>query len=54
VLRLKGKGLPSHGNEPPGDLYARVVVTLPEGPDADLQKFAASWKANYDPRAKLR
>ncbi len=54
VLRLKGKGLPSHGNEPPGDLYARVVVTLPEGPDADLQKFAASWKANYDPRAKLK
>ncbi|MBU6299389.1 MAG: J domain-containing protein [Alphaproteobacteria bacterium] len=54
VLRLKGKGLPSHGNEPPGDLYARVIVTLPDGPDADLKKFAEGWKANYDPRVKLR
>ncbi|MDE1938720.1 MAG: J domain-containing protein [Alphaproteobacteria bacterium] len=54
VLRLKGKGLPSHGNEPTGDLYARVIVTLPENPDADLQKFAEGWRASYDPRTKLR
>jgi len=54
VLRLKGKGFPAHGGEAAGDLYARLVVTLPDGPDADLQKFAEGWKADYDPRAKSR
>jgi DnaJ-class molecular chaperone len=54
LLRLKGKGLPAHGGEPAGDLYARIVVTLPEEPDEALKKFAESWKADYDPRAKLR
>jgi DnaJ-class molecular chaperone len=58
VLRLKGKGLPgrgtSGGGEHVGDLYVRLVVTLPEKPDSDLQKFAQSWALNYDPRAKLK
>jgi DnaJ-class molecular chaperone len=54
VLRLKGKGIPEQGKEPTGDLYARLVVMLPEAPDAALQKFAESWKASYDPRAKTR
>jgi DnaJ-class molecular chaperone len=54
VLRLKGKGLPAHGGEAAGDLYARIVVTLPDEPDEALRKFAESWKADYDPRAKLR
>jgi DnaJ-class molecular chaperone len=54
VLRLKGKGFPGQGSEPAGDLYARVVVTLPDEPDAELQKFAEGWKTNYDPRAKLK
>ncbi len=54
VLRLKGKGIPGQGKEPAGDLYARLVVTLPDEVDAELQKFAEGWKANYDPRAKTR
>jgi DnaJ-class molecular chaperone len=54
VLRLKGKGIPGQGQEPAGDLYARLVVTLPDAPDEALQKFAESWKASYDPRAKPR
>jgi DnaJ-class molecular chaperone len=58
VLRLKGKGVPARGSagggEGAGDLYARLVVTLPDKPDAELKDFATSWKTEYDPRAKLR
>jgi DnaJ-class molecular chaperone len=52
VLRLKGKGVPAHGGEPAGDLYARVVIALPEGDDPELRKFIEGWKADYDPRGK--
>src|SRR4051812_23629793 len=54
TLRLKGKGIAAHGSAPAGDLYVRLVVTLPEGPDEALKNFAGSWAADYDPRAKLR
>jgi DnaJ-class molecular chaperone len=58
VLRLKGKGVPgrgtSGGGEQAGDLYVRLVVTLPDRPDSDLHKFAEGWKTDYDPRAKLK
>ena len=58
VLRLKGKGIPARGSasggEQAGDLYVRLVVTLPDKPDADLKKFAEGWKTTYDPRAKLK
>jgi DnaJ-class molecular chaperone len=58
VLRLKGKGIPargtSSGGEAAGDLYVKLVVSLPDKPDADLRKFAEGWKTQYDPRAKLR
>jgi DnaJ-class molecular chaperone len=53
-LRLKGKGIPAHGNQAAGDLYVRLVVTLPEKPDAALKEFVADWHQDYDPRAKLR
>jgi DnaJ-class molecular chaperone len=49
VLRLKGKGVPGKG-----DLYVRLVVTLPEGQDPALRQFAEGWQAQYDPRAKMR
>ncbi|HEX3673872.1 MAG TPA: J domain-containing protein [Rhizomicrobium sp.] len=52
VMRLKGKGVQATGTG--GDLYVKLVVALPEKPDADLKKFAEGWKAEYDPRAKLR
>jgi DnaJ-class molecular chaperone len=58
VLRLKGKGIPargtSGGGEAAGDLYVKLVVSLPDKPDADLRKFVEGWKTSYDPRAKLK
>lgn len=53
TLRLKGKGI-APPNATAGDLYVNLVVTLPDKPDTELAKFAESWKADYDPRAKLR
>jgi DnaJ-class molecular chaperone len=52
-LRLKGKGIPAHGGQAAGDLYLRLIVTLPEKPDAALKEFAADWHPDYDPRARL-
>jgi len=54
VLRLKGKGIAEHGGQPAGDLYVRLMVTLPDKPDEALKTFAAQWQASYDPRGKLR
>jgi DnaJ-class molecular chaperone len=54
VLRLKGKGIPVHGGEAAGDLYVKLVVTLPDKPDTELTEFAQRWKTEYDPRAKLK
>jgi DnaJ-class molecular chaperone len=54
VLRLKGKGLPGTGGEPSGDLYVRLMVTLPDSTDAKLDAFAKTWDHDYDPRAKLK
>lgn len=52
VLRLKGKGVQAPGHA--GDLYVRLLVTLPEHGDTELESFVKRWKAAYDPRAKLR
>jgi DnaJ-class molecular chaperone len=54
VLRLKGKGLPGPAGEQPGDLYARLIVTLPDTSDPKLDGFVTSWDYQYDPRAKLK
>ena len=51
VLRLKGKGVPGAN---PGDLYVRLVVTLPDKPDEALKSFVEGWRTHYDPRAKMR
>lgn len=53
-LRLKGKGVPAHAGQPTGDLYVRLVVTLPDTADAELKDFATIWQPAYDPRAKLK
>jgi len=52
ILRLKGRGLPKGGKR--GDLLARLVVTLPDAPDAELQKFAQVWRdeRSYTPKRK--
>lgn len=52
-LRLKGRGLAdAHGRR--GDLFARLVVTLPDTPDPELEAFAKSWrqKRPYAPRRR--
>jgi len=52
-LRLKGRGLAdAKGHR--GDLFARLVVTLPETPDAALEAFAAEQKAKrpYSPKRR--
>lgn len=54
TLRLKGKGVPAHGKEEAGDLFVRLVVTLPDKPDQALRGFVDNWSGDYDPRAKLR
>ncbi len=54
TLRLKGKGIAAHGGSAAGDLYVRLVVTLPDRPDEALRSFASGWTANYDPRANTR
>ena len=54
VLRLKGKGLPGSGSEAPGDLYARLIVTLPEPADPKLAAALKAWDGSYDPRVRLK
>ena len=53
TLRLKGRGL-ADGKGKRGDLFARLVVTLPDAPDAELEKFAEQWreKRPYAPRRR--
>ncbi len=52
-LRLKGRGL-SDAKGHRGDLFARLVVTLPDAPDPDLEKFAETWrdKRPYAPKRR--
>jgi len=53
-LRLKGRGL-SDAQGRRGDLFARLIVTLPEKADAELEGFAEQWKARrpYSPRRRV-
>ncbi len=52
-LRLKGRGLADPQGRR-GDLFARLVVTLPDTPDASLEGFAEIWKRErpYTPKRK--
>jgi len=54
VLRLKGRGLTDARTGKRGDLMARIVVTLPDPPDPELERFAESWRKErpYAPRRK--
>jgi DnaJ-class molecular chaperone len=52
-LRLKGRGFAdAQGRR--GDLFARLVVTLPDASDPELEAFAEAWrqKRPYAPRRK--
>lgn len=59
TLRLKGRGVPQSPtpkgqakNAARGDQYVRLVVTLPNKPDADLSRLVEDWAADhaYNPR----
>ena len=54
VLRLKGRGLPDPKTGKRGDLLARLVVTLPDKPDAELERFAEGWAKSrpYTPKRR--
>lgn len=49
VMRLKGKGIPAHDGAPAGDLYARVMIVLPEN-NAELKRFVDHWRTDQEPR----
>jgi len=52
TLRLKGKGVPDGGGR--GDQYVRLTVVLPEGVDAELERFVQNWgQRDYDVRGKF-
>ena len=44
ILRLKGRGATQDGKR--GDLLAKLMVTLPEGDDEHLERFAEDWRKN--------
>lgn len=53
ILRLKGRGVGGgHGRR--GDLLAKLVVTLPDTVDDDLERFAEAWRSQrpYAPRRR--
>ncbi len=53
TLRLKGRGMPDAKGKR-GDLLARLIVTLPEGSDPALERFAEEWRRDrpYTPKRK--
>ncbi len=52
-MRLKGRGLADAGGKR-GDLFARLMVMLPEAPDDELTAFAEAWRRDrpYAPRRR--
>jgi DnaJ-class molecular chaperone len=45
-LRLRGKGVPAHGNHAAGDLHVTLRVVI-GSPDAALEEFLRSWKPEH-------
>lgn len=44
VLRLKGRGAVDPIGGRRGDLFAHLVVSLPDRPDPELERFAETWR----------
>jgi DnaJ-class molecular chaperone len=53
-LRLRGRGIPAHGDRAAGDLYVILKIVTGE-PDAELEAALKAWQARHpeDPRAAL-
>ena len=54
VLRLKGRGAVNPTTGRRGDLLARLMVSLPEHPDPELEHFAETWRKErpYAPKRR--
>ena len=54
VLRLRGRGVAAHGNEPAGDEFVTLKVVLSDADDA-LETFLRGWSAghSFDPRRSM-
>ena len=54
TLRLRGKGVPGRRGAPPGDLYVKLRIVLPEKPDPELKAFIKEWASRHpdNPRAR--
>lgn len=54
VLRLKGRGAFDARTARRGDLFARLIVTLPSQPDTELETFSEAWRAQrpYSPAGR--
>jgi DnaJ-class molecular chaperone len=54
VLRLKGRGATDLRTGRRGDLFAKLVVSLPDRPDPRLESFAEEWRRDrpYAPRRR--
>ncbi len=50
-LRLRGRGVPAHGGQAAGNLYAKLRIIIGT-PDAALEEFLTQWKpqAPFNPR----
>ena len=53
VLRLRGRGVKTHGRA--GDERIRLKVMMPTEAEPELDAFLADWKpaASYDPRKEM-
>jgi DnaJ-class molecular chaperone len=51
ILRLRGRGVPAHGNQAAGDQLVTLKIVLPDADDS-LEAFLRSWKPakEVDPR----
>lgn len=54
TLRLKGRGAVDAETGRRGDLFARLMVSLPEPPGPDLEAFAETWRQKRPYQAKRR
>ena len=54
TLRLKGRGAADPATGRRGDLFAHLMLVLPEKTDPDLERFAEEWRKErpYTPRRK--
>jgi DnaJ-class molecular chaperone len=55
VLRLRGRGVPAHGDAPAGDAYVTLKIVLGPDQDAALEGFLKDWAPQhpFDPRAEM-